>query len=70
MNQYLSITKIREKLTELSDEVSDEHLLSKINDIDHLLSEFFECGIDYKEVVDCLDDSIFITDKQGNVSMI
>ena len=63
MNQYLSITKIREKLTELSDEVSDEHLLSKINDIDHLLSEFFDCGIDYKEVVDCLDDSIFITDK-------
>lgn len=67
MDQYLSITKIREKLTELSNEVSDEHLLSKINDIDNLLSEFFERGIDYKEVVDCLDDSIFITDKHGNV---
>ncbi len=67
MDQYLSITKIREKLTELSNEVSDEHLLSKINDIDNLLSEFFERGIDYKEVVDCIDDSIFITDKHGNV---
>lgn len=67
MDQYLTITQIREMLTELGSEISDEHLLSKIHDIDDRLQDFFKNGIDYKEVVDCIDDSIFITDKDGNV---
>lgn len=67
MNQYLAICQIRKMLGELIRESSDSDLTEKLQAIDQKLNYFLDRGIDFKLVVDNLDDSIFITDNQGNV---
>lgn len=67
MDQYKSISQIRSKLREIIAGVSDEKLSEELENVDHDLDYFFKRGIDFKEVMDTLDDSIFITDNQGNV---
>lgn len=67
MNQYKSISQIRSKLREVISSISDEKLIDDLENIDRDLDYFFRWGIDFKEVVDTLDDSIFITDSHGNV---
>lgn len=70
MNQYLAICQIRDMLHELINESSDSGLTEKLQAIDQELNYFLDRGIDFKQVVDGLDDSIFITDNQGNVLYI
>lgn len=70
MNQYLAICQIRDMLRELINESSDSGLTEKLQAIDQELNYFLDRGIDFKQVVDGLDDSIFITDNQGNVLYI
>lgn len=67
MNQYLAISQIRSNLRDVLDSESDPGLLAKLQEIDRQLECFLNRGIDFKEIVDELDDSIFITDNQGNV---
>lgn len=70
MNQYLAICQIRDMLRELISESSDSDLTEKLQAIDQELNYFLDRGIDFKQVVDGLDDSIFITDNEGNVLYI
>lgn len=67
MNQYLAIRQIRSKLRALLQDPSASDLVPRLTEIDRELERFLDRGIDFKEVVDELDDSIFITDDQGNV---
>ena len=67
MNQYLAICNIRSHLQNTISQCSDKTLLKQLQAIDNELQYFLEKDIDFKEVVDGLDDSIFITDAQGNV---
>ena len=69
MNQYKAIYQIREMLQNLITEYadSDSQLTQKLKTIDQELNYFLNRGIDFKQIVDELDDSIFITDKEGNV---
>lgn len=67
MNQYKAIYQIREMLHDLIAEYSYSEIQPKLEAIDRELDYFLDRGIDFKQVVDGLDDSIFITDKDGNV---
>ena len=67
MNQYKAIYQIREMLHDLIAEYSNSEIQPKLEAIDRELDYFLARGIDFKQVVDELDDSIFITDKDGNV---
>lgn len=69
MNQYKAIYQIRKMLQNLVTEYadSDSQLTQKLKTIDQELNYFLDRGIDFKQIVDELDDSIFITDKEGNV---
>ncbi len=67
MNQYLAICHIREMLLHALDSTRDASLISQLKQIDQELKIFLKKGIDFKEIVDELDDSIFITDSQGIV---
>lgn len=51
----------------LISETADADLADKLKNIDHQLNYFLDKGIDFKQVVDGIDDSIFITDNKGNV---
>ncbi|MBB5264282.1 PAS domain S-box-containing protein [Catenibacillus scindens] len=67
MNQYLAICNIRNLLKEAITLSKDEKVSGKLETIDKELSYFLQKDIDFKEVVDGVDDSIFITDAKGNV---
>lgn len=67
MNQYLAICNIRQQLLETIRQSSDENMTQQLLRIDSELQYFLEKDIDFKEIVDGLDDSIFITDAAGNV---
>lgn len=67
MNQYKAIYQIRQMLHDLIAEYSNSEIQPKLEAIDRELDYFLARGIDFKQVVDELDDSIFITDKDGNV---
>lgn len=67
MNQYLAIYQVRQMLQKLISETADADLADKLKNIDHQLNYFLDKGIDFKQVVDGIDDSIFITDNKGNV---
>ena len=54
-------------LQKLISETADADLADKLKNIDHQLNYFLDKGIDFKQVVDGIDDSIFITDNKGNV---
>ena len=67
MNQYLAIYQVRQMLQKLISETADADLADKLKNIDHQLNYFLDKGIDFKQVVDGIDESIFITDNKGNV---
>lgn len=67
MNQYKAIYQIRQMLHDLMAEYSNSEIQPKLEAIDRELDYFLDRGIDFKQVVDGLNDSIFITDKDGNV---
>lgn len=67
MNQYLAICNIRSLLQETIRQCSDTQISQQLERIDGELQYFLEKDIDFKEIVDGLDDSIFITDAQGKV---
>ncbi len=70
MDQYLAIRNVRKKLQELIASVSDSRILASLMEIDEDLKVFHNGGIDFKEVVDSLDDSLMITDANGVVIYI
>ncbi len=67
MDQYLAICQIRQMLENVINESSDAKISDELKEIDKKLNYFLDRGIDFKQVVDGLDDSIFITDKNGKV---
>ncbi|MGF6375906.1 TyrR family helix-turn-helix protein [Clostridiales Family XIII bacterium PM5-7] len=73
MNQVLAIQMVKEKLQKAiasgtnTDSVA---MLNLLKEVDNDLQVFLEQGIDFKIVVDSLDDSIFITDKDGRVMYV
>ena len=54
-----------ERAKKAKEYINADDSLNLLNDIESKLQFFLRDGIDYKEVVDALDDSIFITDKDG-----
>ncbi len=67
MDQVLAICKIREKVKLLESKLENHSANALVKEIYDDLGVFLDKGIDFKEVVDSLDDSIFITDKNGLV---
>lgn len=67
MNQYLAICNIRRLLQHTIQQSKDPSITRQLEKIDSELQYFLEKDIDFKEIVDGLDDSIFITDARGNV---
>lgn len=67
MNQYQTISEIRKKLRDVISKISDYTVCEELEEIDRDLDYFFRSGIDFKEIIDTLDDSIFITDNTGSV---
>lgn len=68
MDQVLAIQKVKEKIQKfLKDSGGNQSPDVKdfLNEIDEDLQVFLDKGIDFKVVTDSLDDSIFITDKDG-----
>lgn len=68
MDQVLAIQKVKEKIKkalDCGDYDSPEKMSAFLREIDNDLEVFLAQGIDFKIVVDTLDDSIFITDKDG-----
>ena len=70
MNQSLAIQQVLEKIDNAIENGSYEDAgkaLALLKEIKSDLHYFHQAGIDFKIVVENLDDSIFITDKEGNV---
>ena len=73
MKQAVPIKKVQDMISEAlatdvcKDPVKAEELLKRINEE---LQFFLQTGIDYKIVVDSLDDSIYITDAEGRVMYV
>ncbi|QAT41751.1 sigma-54 interaction domain-containing protein [Aminipila luticellarii] len=67
MDQVLAICKIREKVKNLELQLKNHPADTLVQEIFNDLGVFLDKGIDFKEVVDNLDDSIFITDENGVV---
>ncbi len=68
MNQVLAIQKVKEKIKHaVNDNLyrDADRMRAFLSEIDQDLQVFLDKGIDFKIVVDSLDDSIFITDKEG-----
>lgn len=70
MNQYSAIREVRAMLRHVIEKSDNPDLVGQLEEIDQRLKAFHDRGIDFKEVVDCLDDSILITDAQGVVLYI
>lgn len=64
MDQYLSIYNIRQKLHKII-KTTDPDTAHALQDIDAALADFHDHGVDFKMVVDGLDDSLLITDNTG-----
>ena len=67
MDQVLAIIKICNKIKKALPKVQDLQYRHLLEEILTDLGVFLDKGIDFKEVVDSLDDSIFITDAKGKV---
>ena len=69
MNQAKALEIIQDKIKEAIEEkrFDNEEVNDFLKDISNDLEFFFQEGIDYKTVVDNLDDSLFITDGEGRV---
>ena len=68
MNQVLAISEIKEKILSVLEnedfrDADKMNLLLKEIILD--LDAFLSLGIDFKHVIEALDDSIFITDEYG-----
>ena len=64
MNQSLSIYNIRQKLHDIMKN-TDSNTAQALSEVDASLGDFLDYGIDFKRVVDGLDDSLLITDNTG-----
>lgn len=67
MDQVLAIIKVCDKIKKTLPEVQEPRCKQLLEEIQTDLKVFLDKGIDFKEVVDHLDDSIFITDAEGKV---
>ncbi|MDF2656714.1 MAG: transcriptional regulator [Bacillota bacterium] len=67
MDQVLAIIKICEKINKALPAIKEPAAEKLLHEIQSDLKVFLDKGIDFKEVVDSLDDSIFITDGEGKV---
>lgn len=67
MNQVLAIIKVCEKIKKALPKIEEFRCKQLLEEILTDLNVFLDKGIDFKEVVDHLDDSIFITDAEGKV---
>ena len=73
MNQAKALEIIQDKINEAIEEDKfhgNEEINSFLKEIAADLDFFFQEGIDYKTVVDNLDDSLFITDGDGRVMYV
>lgn len=73
MNQVLAIQKVQKKIRvalECGSYNDATQMLALLKEIDNDLQVFLDTGIDFKIVVDALDDSIYITDKDGKVMYV
>ncbi len=70
MNQYLSIRAVRTMLRQVIEMTESPEAVERMEAIDRELEAFHNTGVDFKEVVDNLDDSILIADAQGTVLYI
>ena len=70
MNQYSAIREVRKLLRQVIEQEEKPNLTAQLEEVDRRLEAFHDRGIDFKEVVDGLDDSIFITDAEGVVLYI
>lgn len=64
MNQSLSIYNIRQKLHDIMKN-TDSNTAQALSEVDASLGDFLDYGIDFKRVVDGLDNSLLITDNTG-----
>lgn len=70
MDQYLAIRGVRAMLRQAIHNAGDPEMAEQLQAIDRGLAVFHDSGIDFKEVVDGLDNSILITDANGVVIYI
>ncbi len=70
MDQVLAINSVCKKITENLSTIDNPKTKYFLEEILNDLKVFLDKGIDFKEVVDNLDDSILITDKDGKVLYI
>ena len=70
MDQYLAIRAVRAMLQQIVQTIENPSLAEQLQAIDRKLEVFHEIGIDFKEVVDSLDNSILVTDGKGEVLYI
>ena len=61
---------MRRLLRAVMEQSQRPELIEQLEEIDVRLKAFHDRGIDFKEVVDGLDDSIMITDAEGTVLYI
>ncbi len=69
-DQYLAISQVRRQLKDVISREADPENQKALKKIDDALSLFHDAGIDFKEVVDSLDDSLLITDADGTIIYI
>ena len=68
MDQVLAIQHIQEKINDALQHVTDDkNATSFLEEISNDLNVFLRQGVDYKVVVDNLDESVMITDNTGKV---
>ena len=70
MDQVLAIQKVQDKLKKALERLEYQdamHMRALLTEVYEDLNVFLDKGIDFKIVVDNLDDSIFISDKEGTV---
>ena len=70
MDQYLASRNVMAMLQQVIQAVDDPSATEQLQMIDDRLAVFHDTGIDFKEVVDGLDNSILITDADGMVLYI
>ncbi|MDO4518107.1 MAG: sigma 54-interacting transcriptional regulator, partial [Bacillota bacterium] len=69
MDQILSIKKVQDKITSAlaSNSAESDSMRKLLTEIYDDLEVFHRQGIDFKDVVEVLDESVFIADKNGDV---
>lgn len=70
MDQVLAINSVCNKITRNLSSINDPNAKRLLEETLNDLQVFLDKGIDFKEVVDNLDDSILITDSEGKVLYI